>query len=288
MRIGVPKESKPYEYRVALTPEAVEECRAAGHEVWVEKDAGEGSGIRDREFQAAGARILESREKLFKETDLIVKVKELQKEEIVFLPRGAVLWGYFHFAANPWLLTALRKRKTTALAYETLREKDGGHPLLTPMSEVAGKMAVQEGAKYLERAMGGRGILLGGAAGVAPAKVVVIGAGVVGGKRRPHGRGARRARHPDGYPHRAASRTAKNPSLQRENPRRGATCDPRRSSRRRPSHRRGLRGRRSRPEGGGGASRSLDETGVGDCGRGYRPRRVRGNVPADNPWKPCF
>lgn len=180
MRIGVPKERKPYEYRVALTPEAVEECRAAGHDVWVEKGAGEGSDIRDQEFQAAGARIVADRRKLFQETHLIVKVKELQREEVALLLPKAVVWGYFHFAANPWLLTVLQKKRTTVLAYETLREKNGGHPLLTPMSEVAGKMAVQEGAKYLERAMGGRGILLGGAAGVAPARVVVIGAGVVG------------------------------------------------------------------------------------------------------------
>ena len=179
MIIGTPKEIKDHEYRVGVVPGGVEELVHAGHRVLIEKGAGQGTGLSDREFKEAGARIV-SRKELFRLSEMILKVKEPQPSEISLLRKGQIVFGYFHFAASEGLTRAIQKTKVTAMAYETLRLPSGEHPLLTPMSEVAGKMAVQEGAKYLEKSMGGKGILLGGVAGVRPARVVIIGGGVVG------------------------------------------------------------------------------------------------------------
>jgi alanine dehydrogenase len=178
--IGVPKEIKDNEYRVGIVPGGVEELKAAGHRVFVEKGAGLGSGIADKELRSAGAEIVAKKTELFKRAEIILKVKEPQPSEYRLIRPGQVLFCYFHFAASPSLTRAIVKTKSVAIAYETIRLASGEHPLLTPMSEVAGKMAIQEGAKYLERSMGGKGILLGGVAGVRPAKVVVLGGGVVG------------------------------------------------------------------------------------------------------------
>lgn len=180
MIIGVPKEIKDNEFRVGIVPGGVEELVLARHQVLLEKGAGLGSGIPDSEFVKAGARLVSSKRDLFRRSDMILKVKEPQSSEYSFLHQGQILFCYFHFAASRPLTAAMLKRGVVAIAYETLRLPSGEHPLLTPMSEVAGKMAIQEGAKYLERSMGGKGILLGGVPGVRPAKVVVLGGGVVG------------------------------------------------------------------------------------------------------------
>ncbi|NOZ23375.1 MAG: alanine dehydrogenase [Planctomycetes bacterium] len=180
MIIGVPKEIKQDEYRVAMIPVGVEEMREAGHKVLVETKAGEGSGIADAEYRKAGAKIAPSAREVFKKSDMIVKVKEPLPSEYRFLRKGQTVFTYFHFAASCSLTKAVMKSGITAVAYETISLDDGTHPLLTPMSEVAGRMAIQEGAKYLERPMEGRGILLGGVPGVAPAEVVIIGGGIVG------------------------------------------------------------------------------------------------------------
>lgn len=179
MIIGVPKEVKDNEFRVGIVPGGVEELVLAGHQVLIEKNAGAGSVISDRDFLDAGARIVTKKD-LFRRADMILKVKEPQPSEYSLIRPGQILFCYFHFAASKALTQAILKTKSVAIAYETLRLPSGEHPLLTPMSEVAGKMAIQEGAKYLERSMGGKGILLGGVAGVRPAKVVVIGGGIVG------------------------------------------------------------------------------------------------------------
>jgi alanine dehydrogenase len=178
--IGVPKEIKDNEYRVGIVPGGVEELVAAGHRVLIERGAGKGSGISDAEFQEAGAEMATHKEDLFRKAEMILKVKEPQPAEYPFIRKGQILFCYFHFAASKELTRAILKTKAVAIAYETIRLESGEHPLLTPMSEVAGKMAIQEGAKYLERSMGGKGILLGGVAGVKPAKVVILGGGVVG------------------------------------------------------------------------------------------------------------
>ncbi len=180
MIIGVPKEIKDNEFRVGVVPAGVEELTLAGHKVLIEKGAGAGSGISDKEFRDSGAQIVPQRASLFRQAQMILKVKEPQPSEIRYLRKGQLVFCYFHLAAAPALTHALIKSGIIALAYETLCLPDGEHPLLTPMSEVAGKMAIQEGAKYLERSMGGKGILLGGVAGVQPAKVVVLGGGAVG------------------------------------------------------------------------------------------------------------
>jgi alanine dehydrogenase len=177
--IGVPREIKDNEYRVGIVPGGVEELVSAGHLVLIEKGAGQGSGISNQDFAEAGARIV-SRKEVFRKSGMILKVKEPQASEYPLLRKGQIVFGYFHFAASQALTRAIQKTKIVAIAYETIRLDSGEHPLLTPMSEVAGKMAIQEGAKYLERSMGGKGILLGGVAGVRPAKVVVLGGGVVG------------------------------------------------------------------------------------------------------------
>ena len=180
MRVGIPTEVKNHEYRVAATPEGVRELVAAGHEVIVQTGAGVGSAIADDAFGAAGARIAADADAVFEAADLIVKVKEPQPQEYERFRADHVLFTYLHLAADEGLTRFLAERKVRAVAYETVQTPDGRLPLLAPMSEIAGRMAPQEGAKYLERPSGGRGVLMGGAPGVAPAKVVVLGGGMAG------------------------------------------------------------------------------------------------------------
>lgn len=180
MLIGVPKEIKDHEFRVGLTPDGVRTLCAAGHAVWVEPGAGEGSGFPDEEYRKAGAHLTASKAHLFQEAELIVKVKEPLRSECPLFRKGQVLFTYLHLAASAELTRAMLNARVTAIAYETTEGQDHSLPMLTPMSEIAGRMAVQVGARYLERLAGGRGVLLGGVPGVAPAKVVVLGAGVVG------------------------------------------------------------------------------------------------------------
>ncbi len=180
MTIGVPKEIKDHETRVGLVPSGVTALREAGHEVLVETHAGEGSSITDREYIEAGAAILDSPAGIWGKADLIIKVKEPQPAEYPFFRPGLILFTYLHLAPLPQLTDKLLAARVSGVAYETIRESDGSLPLLTPMSEVAGRMSVQVGAQYLQRAYGGRGILLGGVPGVAPANVVILGGGVVG------------------------------------------------------------------------------------------------------------
>ena len=180
MIVGVPKEIKRDEYRVALLPVGVEELTRAGHTVLIQRGAGVGSGLTDQLYQQAGARLVDTAAELFAEAELVVKVKEPQAEELPLLRQGQALFTYFHFAADRTLTEAVLASGATAIAYETLRDERGRLPLLTPMSEVAGRMSIQEGAKYLERPQMGRGILLGGVPGVAPANILILGGGVVG------------------------------------------------------------------------------------------------------------
>lgn len=180
MIVGVPKEIKRDEYRVAILPVGVEELTRAGHAVLVQSGAGLGSGIPDERYLEHGARLVERPERIFGESDLIMKVKEPLPSEWPLLRRGQTLFTYFHFAADRELTEAVLASAATAVAYETLSDDQGRLPLLTPMSEVAGRMSIQEGAKYLERPQMGRGILLGGVPGVAPAHITVLGGGVVG------------------------------------------------------------------------------------------------------------
>jgi alanine dehydrogenase len=180
MRVGVPREVKNREYRVALTPAGVTELVRAGHTVLVERAAGEGSSIPDDDYVAAGAQIVAEADDVWADADLLLKVKEPVEEEYHRLRAGQTLFTYLHLAASKACTDALVASGTTAIAYETVQTADGALPLLAPMSEVAGRMAPQVGAHSLERAHGGRGVLLGGVSGVYAAKVVVIGAGVSG------------------------------------------------------------------------------------------------------------
>jgi alanine dehydrogenase len=180
VKVGVPKEVKNHEYRVAITPIGVHELVAHGHEVYIEQDAGVGSSIGDDEFVAAGARILPTADDVWGTADLVLKVKEPIEEEYHRMREGQTLFTYLHLAADKRLTEELLARKVTAIAYETVQLPSGGLPLLYPMSEVAGCLAPQVGAYSLLKAEGGRGVLLGGVGGVANAKVVVIGAGVAG------------------------------------------------------------------------------------------------------------
>ena len=180
MRIGVPKEIKVHEYRVRLVPAAARELVDAGHEVLVETNAEAGIGFLDADYQRVGAKIAPSAEDVFSRSEMIVKVKEPQPQECARLRSGQVLFTYLHLAADKAQADALVKSGATCIAYETVTAPDGTLPLLTPMSEVAGRMSVQVGAYCLQKANGGRGILLGGVPGVAPAKVVVLGGGVAG------------------------------------------------------------------------------------------------------------
>jgi alanine dehydrogenase len=180
MRIGVPKEIKVHEYRIGMIPGAVREAVEHGHEVWVENDAAARQGLTNDDYRKAGARIVNGAAEIFAQCDMIVKVKEPQPAECAMLREGQTLFTYLHLAPDPDQARALVKSGVTAIAYETVTNARGGLPLLAPMSEVAGRMAVQAGAHCLEMERGGRGMLLGGVAGVAPAKVVVLGGGVSG------------------------------------------------------------------------------------------------------------
>ncbi|HHY46091.1 MAG TPA: alanine dehydrogenase [Firmicutes bacterium] len=180
MIVGVPKELKDNENRVAITPAGVEEFRRAGHSVIIESGAGEGSGIPDTAFAEAGANLVKDARAVYEAAEMILKVKEPLPQEYSLLHEGQVLFTYLHLAASEELTRALMKSRTVAIAYETVQLDSGALPLLTPMSEIAGRMAVQLGAQYLENIHGGRGILLSGVPGVPPAEVVIIGGGTVG------------------------------------------------------------------------------------------------------------
>ncbi len=180
MKIGVPREIKNNENRVGATPSTVQSLVAEGHDVFVETDAGVGSGYSNSDYEAVGATILGTPADVYGQAEMIVKVKEPIAPEYDLITEGQILFTYFHFAASRELTDAIIKSKAIAIAYETVVAPDGSLPLLIPMSEVAGRMATQEGAKYLERPMGGRGILLGGIPGTRPADVLVLGGGVVG------------------------------------------------------------------------------------------------------------
>lgn len=180
MKVGVPKEIKILEYRVGMVPAGVRELTHDGHEVIVETNAGAGIGMTDADYEAAGARVVSTAKEVFAEADLIVKVKEPQLAECGMLRPDQVLFTYLHLAADPAQAEALVKSGATAIAYETVTAADGSLPLLTPMSEVAGRLSIQAGAYALQKANGGRGVLLGGVPGVAPANVLVVGGGVSG------------------------------------------------------------------------------------------------------------
>lgn len=180
MRVGVPSELKDNEYRVAITPAGVRELVVLGHSVLIENDAGVGSSIPNTEFERAGATIVEDADTVFAESEMVLKVKEPVPEEFHRLREGLILFTYLHLAASAAVTKALIDSKTSAVAYETVELPDRSLPLLAPMSEVAGRMAPQVGATFLERGHGGRGVLLGGVSGVRPGRVVVIGAGMAG------------------------------------------------------------------------------------------------------------
>ncbi|WP_256757218.1 alanine dehydrogenase [Cohnella sp. WQ 127256] len=180
MIVGLPKEIKKQEYRVALTPAGCKMIIEQGQDVIFQQGAGEGSGFSDEEYAAAGARLVPDAAEVWATAEMIVKVKEPLPEEFDYFRQGQILFTYLHLATAPDLAKALVDKQVTAIAYETIQAQNGSLPLLTPMSEVAGRMSVQEGAKYLEAFQGGRGVLLGGVPGVPPAEVIIIGGGIVG------------------------------------------------------------------------------------------------------------
>jgi alanine dehydrogenase len=180
LTIGVPKEIKTDEYRVAMIPVGVDELTRAGHKVLIQSGAGQGSGIADEQYAEHGGEIVSEAKDIWRRADLVVKVKEPLPAEWPLLRKGQMLFTYFHFAADRTLTDAVMQSGITAIAYETIKDRAGNLPLLTPMSEVAGRMSIQEGAKFLERPFEGRGILLGGVTGVLPANVVILGGGIVG------------------------------------------------------------------------------------------------------------
>ena len=180
MIVGIPKEIKEDEYRVAMLPVGVEELVQRGHQVIIQAGAGLGSGLADEAYEQAGATLVDSGKEVFEQAELIVKVKEPQASEFPLIRKNQTIFTYFHFAADRKLTQAMIDSGALCLAYETLRDSQGRLPLLTPMSEVAGRMSIQEGAKYLEKPQMGRGILLGGVPGVPPAHITVLGGGVVG------------------------------------------------------------------------------------------------------------
>lgn len=180
MKIGTVKEIKTHEYRVGLTPSCVKAYTNRGHEVFVEKNAGSNAGFEDEEYLLAGGNILESREEVFKTSEMMVKVKEPQPEEVELLQPGQILYTYLHLAADKELTVGLMDKSVKAIAYETIESADGTLPCLKPMSEIAGRLSVQEGAKFLEKPFGGRGILLGGVPGVRRGKIAILGGGVAG------------------------------------------------------------------------------------------------------------
>ncbi len=180
MIVGIPKETKTHEYRVSMTPVGVDELTRQGHKVLVESGAGLGSGIRNDQYVGVGAEIVNAANDVFERAEMIIKVKEPLAAERAMMREGQVMFTYFHFAADRELTEGVMKTGAIAIAYETIADGNGRLPLLTPMSEVAGKMSIQEGAKYLEKPEMGRGILLGGVPGVEPAEVLIIGGGIVG------------------------------------------------------------------------------------------------------------
>lgn len=180
MFVGIPKEIKAYENRVAMIPAGVEAFVKAGHTVYIETNAGIGSGFSDEDYIEAGAEILLTPEEVFQKSDMIIKVKEPQPQEYSLFKEGQVLFTYLHLAPELGLTKALLDSKVIGIAYETVQIEDGSLPLLSPMSEIAGRMAIQTGATFLEKQHGGRGVLLGGVPGTPPAKVVIVGAGMVG------------------------------------------------------------------------------------------------------------
>ena len=180
MKIGIPKEIKNNENRVGMTPAGVFELINSGHLVYVQENAGFGSGFTDTDYKEVGAKVLGTIEEVYSMSDMIVKVKEPIKNEYPLIKANQVIFTYFHFASSEQLTKAMIKSKAICIAYETVEAEDGSLPLLIPMSEVAGRMAIQQGAKYLEKPIKGRGVLLGGVPGVPPGKVLVLGAGTVG------------------------------------------------------------------------------------------------------------
>lgn len=180
MKIGVPKEIKNNESRVGMTPAGVFELIKYNHDVYIQSTAGEGSGFFDSVYESVGATILHTIEEVYAESDMIVKVKEPIEQEYGLIKPNQVVFTYFHFASSEVLTLAMLKSEAVCIAYETVQDKDGSLPLLIPMSEVAGRMAIQQGAKYLEKPIKGRGVLLGGVPGVPPGRVLVLGAGIVG------------------------------------------------------------------------------------------------------------
>jgi alanine dehydrogenase len=181
MKIGIPKEIKDHEFRVAVTPSGVQEFVSHGHKVYIQKGAGEGSGYSDELYKSVGAEILDTAKEIYDIADMIYKVKEPIEPEYELIHEGQIVFAYFHFACEKALTDAMLKSKSTCIAFETVRGPDGRSlPLLIPMSEVAGRMAAQEGARFLEKPQGGKGMLMGGVPGVKPANVLVLGAGTVG------------------------------------------------------------------------------------------------------------
>lgn len=180
MTIGVPKEIKNNENRVGMTPAGIYELTRNNHTVYVQSDAGKGSGFSNVDYKDVGAIILDEIGQVYAMSEMIVKVKEPIEEEYEFIQKGQIVFAYFHFASDEFLTKSMMKRKAVCIAYETVEDEDGSLPLLMPMSEVAGRMAIQQGARYLEKPAKGRGVLLGGVPGVAPGRVLILGAGVVG------------------------------------------------------------------------------------------------------------
>ncbi|HOO12415.1 MAG TPA: alanine dehydrogenase, partial [Bacillota bacterium] len=180
MIIGVPKEIKANENRVAITPAGVEALVKAGHKVFIEKTAGLGSSITDEEYASAGAVMLETAKDVYEKAEMIMKVKEPLPAEYDLMKENQIIFTYLHLAPEPELTKAMLDKKVIGIAYETVQPEDGSLPLLAPMSEVAGRMSIQIGARLLEKMSGGRGMLLGGVSGVAPARVVIVGGGNVG------------------------------------------------------------------------------------------------------------
>lgn len=180
MLLFVPKETKAHEYRVGLTPSGARTLVADGHRVWIERNAGVGAGFSDKDYMVAGAHLIDTAEEGYDKSDMVVKVKEPLPHEYPLLRASQLVFTYFHFAASRELTEAVAQSRATAIAYETLVESDGSLPLLVPMSEVAGRMSIQAGARHLEKPQGGRGVLLGGVPGVMPAHVTILGGGVVG------------------------------------------------------------------------------------------------------------
>src|SRR5579875_3109382 len=279
MRVGIPREVKNHEYRVAITPAGVRELVGHGHEVYLEKDAGAGSGLGDEAYVAAGAVIIPDPDEVWGVADLVLKVKEPVKEEYHRMRPGQVLFTYLHLAADRACTDALLGSKVTGIAYETVQLADGSLPLLAPMSEVAGRLAPQVGAYHLMRQGGGNGVLMGGVPGAYAARVVVIGAGV-------SGRNA--AAIAVGMQANVLVLDKDIARLRRPRPDRGVQRlrDRARGDRRGPGDRRGAGARREGPEGRQQRPGVADEAGLGARGHLDRPGRLLRGLPADNARRP--